>query len=173
MKIHTQIGRKTLKKIVFGLLVFTVLLSFGCAATGPKFHELPELSKAPISKSRVIFFRPDKFWYNYRNAYIKVNGNKIGEVQNAGYFVVDLDPGKNSIEAYAVASPGRYLVDVELVEGETTYFMVYISDVSVNAALRGGLIGQSIEFSKREKDKNGMFQMRVTLESEALPMIKT
>ncbi len=165
-----KLNKETVSMLLASSIVFTFLA--GCVASGPKFHKQMAVSKAPISKSRIVFFRPDKFWFNHRDAYIKVDNSEIGALQNGGYFYTDLPPGKHSIEAYAIVSPGRYIFDIESIEKTTTYILVNISDATVNATVYGGPAGQIIDFLQREKDKDGIFQMRITSESEALSVAK-
>jgi hypothetical protein len=151
---------------------FVFIFLAGCAASGPKFHKQIEVTKAPINKSRIVFLRPDKFWFNHRDAYIKVDNSEIGALQNGGYFHIDLPPGNHSIEADAIVSLGKYVFDIELTEGKTTYILVNISDATVNAFVLGGHAGQIFDYLQREKYKDGIFQMRVTPEPEALSVAK-
>ena len=165
-----KFNKETVSMLLASSIVFTFLA--GCAASGPKFHKQMEVTKAPISKSRIVFLRPDKFWFNHRDAYIKVDNSEIGTLQNGGYFYIDLPPGKHSLEADAIVSFGKYVFDIELAEGKTTYILVNISDATVSAFVLGGHAGQIYDYLQREKDKDGIFQMRVTSESEALSVAK-
>ena len=80
-----------------------LILLLGCAASGPKFSELPSIKEGG---STLVIYRQYAFVNGGAFPYIYVDGEKRGRLLNAGYVSFDLVPGEHTI---VLNNPGMWI----------------------------------------------------------------
>jgi len=104
------------------ILCLVSLFLVSCAATGPKFSEIPAASVSP-EKSRVYVYRQNVSYLSGLVTPIFDNGSKMGELNIGGYITYETDPGEHTISTNANLF-GNKDASALMKAGETYYFMV-------------------------------------------------
>lgn len=110
---------------IFRLLVIAAAIFLtGCAATGPRYAEVE--ANFPSLRSgygRLVVYRSGGLGPAVQPD-IKLNGEVIGKSQSQGFFFVDRTAGRYTVSARTEIET---TLDVELVEGNTTYVQTGIT----------------------------------------------
>ena len=156
-----------MKKVI---LCFLLLLFFGCGSSGPTFKEMsntiPQLSQEKI---RLFFMRPDGFEYVMRDAPITLNDEDIGDLPNESFFYIDMAPKNLSMETSLWDVFGKSTLSFKPEAGGTYYIVVNPREESLEAFLKGGILGTIIE--SLNKKTGGAFAMDLIDEKTAKEML--
>lgn len=72
-------------------------------------------------KARMVFFRPSSLLGIVYSFKIRENEAELGLINNAGFFITDVAPGKHLFDAHTTAKDG---LDFEVEDGETYYIKI-------------------------------------------------
>ena len=125
-------------------VMILVVLSICSCASGHKFvSPLPPLSDAAI----LYVFRPNSPPYALRPT-ILINGVKIAELTNMGYFNINLKPGKYSVEAdwSSLSSVQDKKITFDAEKGHTYYISVAAEVKNAGASMTSGAVLPVLRF---------------------------
>lgn len=153
------------------VLLFSLALLCGCAATGPKYSENQSAMPALDSGSaRIFFFRKSRFMSSLSDAEIHINDDKVGECANGAYFYTDTKPGSIRIMADNTGTPGTHEISKTVKGGREYYFEVLVNEEYVNAGAILGILGQ-LAFVKNYPNSSG-WTFHEVRKKEAVPLMQ-
>jgi hypothetical protein len=123
-------------------LLFFIFIT-GCAASGPLYQEIPSYEKS--EKSPLIIFRRDQFSGGAKCSIVRVDGEEIGKLSNAGFLRYWVSPGEHKI---SVRIGNGLELNGNAVVGETSYFEYAISldQFNVTPGLKSAAINIGMSF---------------------------
>jgi len=113
-----------------------------CAATGPKYEAVASsLPLVETAKARVFLLRPSQFQAGGAAAPIAVDGKAMGELPNASFLYVDIEPGEHTLTIDRWDYPGKFTLVLTLQAGETRYIEVAPRGSAATAGAVGSMFG--------------------------------
>lgn len=103
-------------KAVTMAILFSMLCACASAPSGPQFSSLKEPSPG---KARIYIYRPDVYYGKAITYSVLLNKKKISDIGNLGFFTIELDPGKYTIEPDTQSIDNS--LDIILVENSVTF----------------------------------------------------
>lgn len=141
-------------------LFFTVVFALiGCSASGPKYNQYEStVSPVNLSDARIYFFRPSRFMAGGVDAVVSLNGQKVGECGNKGYFFTDVKPGHVSIKTETKMAPGEHIMEMDAEPGKNYYVEVEVNEDYVKSGALLGLVGQSVYVANNKNSCGWIFK---------------
>lgn len=138
--------------MVSRLLLFLVVLgTAGCAATGATYTEDQAVRTAISPKnSRLTIFRGDHIQYSARSVRIGIDGTTVGSVDNKGFNVFDVSPGRHILAADMWDAPGKCEVALDLKPANAYYFEIMPRQGSLYSGLALGVLGMAAESAGKQ-----------------------
>jgi len=131
-------------RVLAGAVALCVSLMLAACATAP----LESQAKVQDPRqARVYFLRESTFLYSAGAAYLKVNGQEVGNVATGSYFFVDRPPGTYNVTLDSPLVPGRFAANLTVQPGSVYYLKISPRTEHFFLGATVGIIGQVIEAS--------------------------
>lgn len=155
------------------LLLSTILVTSGCAATGQNFidHQ-SQLKKLDGNESRIYIYRTDEsMQYSARAASVKLDNSIKKPCDYKGFNNFDVPTGSHQLQVDIWDSPGTCTISTNLSSQTEHYFEIKPRTGNLIGALAGGLVGAAIESSG--KTCGGAFSIEEVEPTLALQKIQS